>query len=152
MFQGVHSTVIGDSHIKKGIVCQDSSGTVVTDRFAIAVVADGHGTLAVMQDHRLRVGPAALTGGGIAHMAGGHLGTFGQLLQHTLGENLADKAQIAVAGQHAVNVQRNAAALLAAVLQGVQRTVDGVDHIGLAGLVIHTEHAALLVQTRKILW
>lgn len=38
MFQGVHSTVIGDSHIRKGIVCQDSSGTVVTDKFAIAVV------------------------------------------------------------------------------------------------------------------
>lgn len=44
MFQGVHSTVIGDSHIRKGIVCQDSSGTVVTDQFAIAVVADGHGS------------------------------------------------------------------------------------------------------------
>ena len=44
MFQGVHSTVIGDSHIRKGIVCQDSSGTVVTDKFAIAVVADGHGS------------------------------------------------------------------------------------------------------------
>ena len=34
---------IGDS-IEKGIVCQDSSGTVVTDKFAIAVVADGHGS------------------------------------------------------------------------------------------------------------
>ena len=44
MFQGVHSTVIGDSHIRKGIVCQDSSGIVVTDQFAIAVVADGHGS------------------------------------------------------------------------------------------------------------
>lgn len=32
MFQGVHSTVIGDSHIRKGIVCQDSSGTIVTDQ------------------------------------------------------------------------------------------------------------------------
>ena len=32
MFQGVHSTVIGDSHIRKGIVCQDSSGIVVTDQ------------------------------------------------------------------------------------------------------------------------
>lgn len=29
---------------QKGIVCQDSSGTVVTDQFAIAVVADGHGS------------------------------------------------------------------------------------------------------------
>ncbi len=44
MFQGIHSTVIGDSHIKKGIVCQDSSGVYVSDHFAIAVVADGHGS------------------------------------------------------------------------------------------------------------
>lgn len=44
MFHGIHTTVIGDSHVKKGTVCQDSSGTVVTDRFAIAVVADGHGS------------------------------------------------------------------------------------------------------------
>lgn len=44
MFQGIHSTVIGDSHIKKGIVCQDSSGICVTERFGIAVVADGHGS------------------------------------------------------------------------------------------------------------
>lgn len=44
MLHGLHKTVIGDSHIKKGIVCQDSSGHYVTDRFGIAVVADGHGS------------------------------------------------------------------------------------------------------------
>lgn len=44
MFQGIHSTVIGDSHIKKGIVCQDSSGIWVSDTCGIAVVADGHGS------------------------------------------------------------------------------------------------------------
>ena len=44
MFQGIHSTIIGDSHIKKGIVCQDSSGIFVTDTYGIAVVADGHGS------------------------------------------------------------------------------------------------------------
>ena len=117
----------------------------------VAVVADRHSTLAVMQDHRLRVGTAALTGSGIAHMAGSHLGTTGEFFQHALGENLADKAQIAVAGQNAVYVQGNAAALLAAVLQGVQRTVHGADHISLAGFVIHTEHAALLVQGFSVL-
>ena len=104
-----------------------------------------------MQNHRLRVGTAALARRGIADMAGSHLCAARQLLQHTLGKDLADKAQIAVAGQHAVDVQRNAAALLAAVLQGVQRTVDGADHIGPAGLVIHTEHAALLVQGLGVL-
>ena len=117
----------------------------------VAVVADRHSALAVMQNHRLRVGTAALARRGIADMAGSHLCAAGQLLQHALGKDLADKAQIAVAGQHAVDVQRNAAALLAAVLQGIQRTVDGTDHIGLAGLVIHTEHAALLVQGLGVL-
>jgi len=44
MLCGLHVTVIGDSHVRKGIVCQDSSGHYVTDRFGIAVVADGHGS------------------------------------------------------------------------------------------------------------
>lgn len=44
MFRGIHATVIGDSHVRKGVVCQDSSGTYVTDTFGIAVVADGHGS------------------------------------------------------------------------------------------------------------
>ncbi|MBR0410282.1 MAG: protein phosphatase 2C domain-containing protein [Eubacterium sp.] len=44
MLRGLHATVTGDSHIKKGIVCQDSSGHYVTDSFGIAVVADGHGS------------------------------------------------------------------------------------------------------------
>ncbi|MCD8020935.1 MAG: protein phosphatase 2C domain-containing protein [Clostridiales bacterium] len=44
MFQGIYSTVIGDSHIRKGVVCQDSSGVYVCDAFGIAVVADGHGS------------------------------------------------------------------------------------------------------------
>lgn len=44
MLHGLHATVIGDSHLKKGIICQDSSGYQVTDRYGIAVVADGHGS------------------------------------------------------------------------------------------------------------
>lgn len=44
MFHGLCTTVIGDSHVKKGIVCQDSSGTEICDEFAVAVVADGHGS------------------------------------------------------------------------------------------------------------
>ena len=44
MLYGLHTTVIGDSHLKKGIVCQDSSGHQVTDSYGIAVVADGHGS------------------------------------------------------------------------------------------------------------
>jgi len=44
MYYAINTTVIGDSHVKKGILCQDSSGTAVTDDFAIGVVADGHGS------------------------------------------------------------------------------------------------------------
>lgn len=44
MLHGLHTTVIGDSHTRKGIVCQDSSGCFVADQFGIAVVSDGHGS------------------------------------------------------------------------------------------------------------
>lgn len=44
MYESIHVSVIGDSHIQRNIVCQDASGTCVTDDFAIAVVADGHGS------------------------------------------------------------------------------------------------------------
>ena len=104
-----------------------------------------------MQDHGLGVGTAALTGGGVAHVAGGHLGAVGQFLQHALGKDFADKAQVAVAGQHAVHIQRDAAALLAAVLQGVEGTVYGADHVGLAGLVIDAEDTAFFMQRLGIL-
>ncbi len=44
MIRGIHTTVIGDSHIRRQIVCQDSSGSFVDEDFGIAVVADGHGS------------------------------------------------------------------------------------------------------------
>ncbi|MDE6035411.1 MAG: protein phosphatase 2C domain-containing protein [Ruminococcus sp.] len=44
MFKGFSRSVIGASHIKKNIVCQDSSGFKVYENYAVAVVADGHGS------------------------------------------------------------------------------------------------------------
>ena len=44
MIKGIHATVIGDSHIRRHVVCQDSSGVYVDEKFGIAVVADGHGS------------------------------------------------------------------------------------------------------------
>lgn len=44
MFSGFSRSVIGASHIKKNIVCQDSSGYEVHEKYAVAVVADGHGS------------------------------------------------------------------------------------------------------------
>lgn len=44
MFNGFSHSVMGASHEKKGTVCQDSSAYVANDRYAVAVVADGHGS------------------------------------------------------------------------------------------------------------
>ena len=44
MFKGFSHSVMGASHEKKGIVCQDSSAFEVGNGYAVAVVADGHGS------------------------------------------------------------------------------------------------------------
>jgi len=44
MFNGFSKSVRGASHDRTGLVCQDSSAHKITDRYAIAVVADGHGS------------------------------------------------------------------------------------------------------------
>ncbi len=44
MFSGFSKSVIGASHVKKNLVCQDSSDFRVADEYAVAVVADGHGS------------------------------------------------------------------------------------------------------------
>ena len=44
MFNGLNKTVIGASHIESETVCQDWSSVKIKDNYAIAVVADGHGS------------------------------------------------------------------------------------------------------------
>lgn len=44
MFNGFSHSVMGASHEKRGIVCQDSSAYKVGEGYAAAVVADGHGS------------------------------------------------------------------------------------------------------------
>ena len=44
MFKGFSHSVKGASHDKTGLVCQDSSAYKVCDNYAVAVVADGHGS------------------------------------------------------------------------------------------------------------
>lgn len=44
MFKGFAHSVRGASHEVKNLVCQDSSAYKVTDNYAVAVVADGHGS------------------------------------------------------------------------------------------------------------
>lgn len=44
MYKGFSRSVMGASHETRGTVCQDSSDYKVTDAYAAAVVADGHGS------------------------------------------------------------------------------------------------------------
>ncbi|MCR4645138.1 MAG: protein phosphatase 2C domain-containing protein [Oscillospiraceae bacterium] len=44
MYNGLFHTLIGASHLAKGTVCQDASDFGATEKYAIAVVADGHGS------------------------------------------------------------------------------------------------------------
>ncbi len=51
MFKGFSRSVIGASHVKKGIVCQDSSDYKTGNGYAVAVVADGHGSKKHFRSH-----------------------------------------------------------------------------------------------------
>ena len=51
MFNGFSKSVMGASHEKTGLVCQDSSAFKVGDGYAIAVVADGHGSKKHFRSH-----------------------------------------------------------------------------------------------------
>lgn len=51
MFKGFSRSVIGASHIKKGIVCQDSSDYKIGNGYAVSVVADGHGSKKHFRSH-----------------------------------------------------------------------------------------------------
>ena len=44
MFKGFSNSVKGASHEQSGLVCQDSSAHFVGEYYAVAVVADGHGS------------------------------------------------------------------------------------------------------------
>lgn len=51
MFNGFNHSVMGASHEKTNLVCQDSSAFKVGDHYAIAVVADGHGSKKHFRSH-----------------------------------------------------------------------------------------------------
>ena len=51
MFNGFSHSVMGASHEKTNLVCQDSSAFKIGDHYAIAVVADGHGSKKHFRSH-----------------------------------------------------------------------------------------------------
>ena len=110
----------------------------------VAVVGQSHGALHVTDHKRLGVGPHGRARGGIPAVADAHVAP-GHGVEHVLGEHLVHQAQIPAFIEHAVVVHGHAAALLAAVLQCVQRVVGGGYHVQLVAFAVHAEHAALLV-------
>ena len=51
MFNGFSHSVIGQSHVLRNLVCQDSSSHEVNENYAVAVVADGHGSKKHFRSH-----------------------------------------------------------------------------------------------------
>ena len=84
----------------------------------VAVVAQCHGALHMVDDHGLGVGAALPSGGGVTHVAHGHA-AVAQVLQNFRGEYLADQSHVLVAGDDATVIDGDTGALLAPVLKGV---------------------------------
>ena len=79
-------------------------------------------------------------------MAHRHFAAFGQAVHHLRGKHFVYQAKIPIACDHTVHIDGNAAAFLPAVLQSIQRIVNGAGHVGFAGMVINAEYAALFMQ------
>ena len=76
-------------------------------------------------------------------MAQGHAALL-DLHQHIPGEHIRHQAAFAVLLHHAVGIDADAAAILTAMLEGVERVV-GFRHHALALPAINAEHAAFIM-------
>ena len=108
-------------------------------------MGEGHAALDVPDDQRLGVLAALAAGGAVAAVADGHAAA-GQLAEDVLGEHLAQEPRVHVAGDDPVVVDGDAAALLAAVLQRIERVMRYIDDVGAVVAHVDAEYAALLVQ------
>ena len=111
----------------------------------IAVVGYGHFPFLVVDLDRLAVVPVRAAGSPVAHMPHCHIPS-GQPGQDIRGEHLADQPQILIGRKHTIIIYHDAAALLAAVLQGIQPVIYTRSHIRVPG-ADDPEHTALFMQT-----
>ena len=114
----------------------------------VAVMAQSQGALEVIDQQGLGIAAALGAGGAVAAVAHGHAALM-ELFQHITGKNLVDQTHVLVAVDHAVVVDGDAAALLPAMLQGVEGVVGGGHHAGFSVLEVDTEYAAFLMQLVK---
>lgn len=125
----VNDDVGDDLRVRAGVENSPFQLQFLLERLRIdqsAVEGKGHGALDVADNQRLHV--RALRGaGGIQYMANRHAAAA-QIGQYLLIKGVRHQADVAVGTDHAVVVDRDAAALLASVLQGVERHVGVSDN------------------------
>ena len=125
----VNDDVGDDLRVRAGVENSPFQLQFLLERLRIdqsAVEGKGHGALDVADNQRLHV--RALRGaGGIQYMANRHAAAA-QVGQYLLIKGVRNQADVAVGTDHAVVVDRDAAALLASVLQGVERHVGVSDN------------------------
>ena len=109
----------------------------------VAVVGQGHAALVVVHQDGLDVPLVVGPGGAVAHVAYGD-GARAQGAEPLRRKHLVHQPHIPVRGEHAIIVHRDAGALLAPVLEGVQGVIGQGGHIRRLRRV-HAEHAALLL-------
>ena len=84
----------------------------------VSVVRERHRALAVAHNERLRVDGAHVAGCGITAVANRHI-AVSEAVERLPAEHLGNQPDIPVASDHAVIVDRDPAAFLAAMLQGI---------------------------------
>ena len=109
-----------------------------------AVVRQRHAALDVVDHQRLGVEAGVGAHGAVAHVRHGHL-SRAQRVQGFGGEDVADQPRALVAVDDAVVVDGDAAALLAAMLQGVESIIAQRGDVQPIAAV-NAEHAAFLMQ------
>ena len=109
----------------------------------VAVVRHRHCALDVSDLYRLTVRPRAAAGRAVPDMPDSYR-ALAERRQCLMIEHLVDKPDILMRREHAVLVDDDAAALLPAVLEGVETVIDGRRYILIASGV-NAEYAAFLV-------
>ena len=122
-----------------------ASGELFPHRFGIrkvAIVRDGEAALCIAHQKRLAILHEASAGCGVADVADRNLPWQGG--KHVVIEHLADQAHRPVDAQHASVADCNAAALLPAVLQGIEAVIGGPRR-GRFQIAVNAEYAAFLM-------
>ena len=149
----VPDDLIGDG-LRVGRAVEDGAGQLEAPAQSgcvgqVPVVDEGEIALDMADDERLDVAALMAAGRGIPHMPDRHL-TAAQLLQRLLREHLGDQSVRAVLRHHAAVADRDAAALLPAVLERVKSQIGAPCHVHRLRCE-DAEHAALFMKSCQMI-